>query len=120
MTGEKRRFSRICFDGEARIEVDGVLYPVDRIVNLSIGGCSLQLDAEFAPGGSCRFLIVLAQDVPAIEILGEIVRVGNGEVSVNFTAIEPENLFHLQNIVRYNAEDPDRIEDEISAHPGLR
>ena len=38
---------------------------------------------------------------------------------IKFTGIDPDSLFHLHNILRYNAVDPDRVEQEIDEHPGL-
>lgn len=120
MTGDKRRFSRIFFNVKAKLTVDGAVYTVDRIANLSVGGCLLEISEKISLGSDCTFTILLSRMAPGVEVLGEVVRAGDGEVSLKFTTIEPDNLFHLQNIIRYNAEDPDAIEEEIIAHPGLR
>ena len=119
MTVEQRRFSRIIFNVRALLAMGETIYTVERIVNLSVGGCQLEIDAQFQLGEPCKFMITLPRMGPGVEVLGEIVRVGSGEVSLKFTRIDPENLMHLQNIIRYNAEDPKRIEEEIKAHPGL-
>jgi len=120
MAKEQRRFSRISFNVMAKLTVDGVIYTVDRIVNLSVGGCLLEMEQEIPLGSDCKFTILLEGMVPGVDVLADIVRAGEGEVGLKFTTIEPENLFHLQNIIRYNAEDPDVIEEEISLHPGLK
>lgn len=120
MTDEKRRFSRIFFDVQARLKVDEIIYSVDRIANLSVGGCLLEIDGEFTLGSGCTFTILLPHMAPEVNVLGEIVRTGNGEISMKFITISAEDLYHLQNIIRYNAEDPDAVEEEINAHPGLR
>ncbi len=120
MTDNKRRFSRIFFNVKANLTVDGAVYNVDRIANLSVGGCLLETKGEFPQGSDCKFTILLPRMAPGVDVFGQIVRVGNGEISLKFTTIDPENLFHLQNIIRYNAEDPDAIEEEISIHPGLK
>ncbi len=120
MTEEKRRFSRVFFNVDAMFEVDDGKYPVDHIVNLSVGGCLLELEAAFAVKQKCQVTIQLNHMAPGVKIYGEIVRVGDGDVSVKFTSISPDNLLHLQNIIRYNAEDPDQIEAEINASPGLK
>jgi len=120
MTDEKRRFGRIFFDVQAKLLVGGSIYQVDRIANLSVGGCLLEIDEPFPLGSACTFTILLPRMAPGVEVLGEVARVANGEVSLKFTAIEPENLFHLQNIIRYNADNPEAVEQEISNHPGLR
>jgi hypothetical protein len=119
MTAEKRRFSRIIFNVRARFAVGETVYTVERIVNLSVGGCQLEIDDELEPGAPCKFTVLLPRMGPGVEVFGEVVRTGNGEASIKFTRIDPENLLHLQNIIRYNAEDPDLIEEEIKSHPGL-
>jgi len=55
-----------------------------------------------------------------IEVFGEIVRCDAESVSVLFTSIDPKSLFLLHNLIRYNAPDPEKIENEISEHPGLK
>ncbi len=117
---EKRRFSRILFNVRTKLRVAGTDYSVDQIVNLSVGGCLLVVDGEFSVGDPCTVFILLDRMAPGVEVGGEIVRKGDGEVSVQFTSVTPENLMHLQNIVRYNAEDPERIEEELSEHKGLQ
>ncbi len=120
MTDNKRRFSRIFFNVRAKLDVDGTVYTVDRIANLSVGGCLLEIDGKFPLGSDCKFTILLPRKEPGVDVFGEIIRAGSGEISLKFTKIDPENLFHLQNIIRYNAEDPDAIEEEINIHPGLK
>lgn len=119
MTTEKRRFSRIGFNVRARLAVGDREFVVERIANLSVGGCLLELEAVLAEGAACLFTIFLPRMGPGVEVQGQVVRGVDGLVSLKFTSIDPENLFHLQNIIRYNAEDPDRIEEEIKSHPGL-
>ena len=116
---EKRRFSRIFFNVRAKLVVGANIYTVERIVNLSVGGCQVEIDAVLQPGEPCQFTIFLPRMGPGVEVFGEIIRAGDTEVGVKFTRVAPENLIHLQNIIRYNAEDPDLIEEEIKLHPGL-
>lgn len=120
MTAEKRRFSRIFFNVRARLAIGEKVYEVERIVNLSVGGCLLEIKDDLPLGQECKFTILLPRMAPGIDVFGEIIRSGSGETSVKFIRITPDNLVHLQNIIRYNAEDPDAIEEEINAHPGLK
>lgn len=119
MSEEKRRFSRIFFNVKARLDVNGTTYEVDQIANLSVGGCLVQIGEDVHEGSKCTFTILLDRMAPGVEVIGEVLRSNEGEVVVKFTTIEPESLFHLQNIIRYNAENPDEIEEEISEHRGL-
>ncbi len=109
------------FQIEAELAVPGKLYKVDEIANLSVGGCQLDLGESLEKGTECSLLIVLnpADRRMNVEVGGEVVRVQGNIAGIKFTSIEPEALVHLQNIIRYNAPDPDRIEEEIDEHPGL-
>ena len=120
MTVEKRRFSRIVFNVEARLTVNTVEYNLERLTNLSVGGCLLDVNDGFSVGQQCMVTILLSRMAPGVTVYGEIVRVAKGEVSVRFTSVTPENLHHLKNIIRYNAEDPERIDEELSARIGLQ
>lgn len=118
---EKRRFSRIVFNMEAELTVNEQVYSFSQVNNLSVGGCLFETAENFDEGAACRFWLPLQSEDPnlGVEVFGEIVRCDGETVSVRFTRIDPNSLFILQNIIRYNAPDPDRIEDEISEHPGL-
>lgn len=117
---EKRRFSRIFLDVKGRLTVENESYEVERIANLSVGGCLLEIDCEHLLNKECTFTILLSRMAPGIEVFGEIVRAEKGELSVQFNRIEPEHLFHLQNVIRYNSPDPEKIEKEIQERPGLK
>ncbi|MDR2549730.1 MAG: PilZ domain-containing protein [Desulfobulbus sp.] len=118
---EKRRFSRIGFNMAVELTVDGMVYPFSQVDNLGVGGCSLKTTVEFPLGVACRFWLPFEAASPelGVEVFGEIVRCDGETVGVRFTKITPESLFHLQNLIRFNSSDPDRIDDEISRHPGL-
>ncbi|MCL1979830.1 MAG: PilZ domain-containing protein [Proteobacteria bacterium] len=118
---ERRRFSRIGFNMAAELTVDSMVYPFSQVENLGVGGCSLKTAAQFRVGTPCRFWLPFETTVKmGVEVFGEIVRCDEETVSVCFTKITPESLFHLQNVIRFNASDPDRIDDEIRHHPALR
>ena len=121
MTDKKRRFTRFPFKMEAELTVEGTRYKVDKINNLSIGGCLLSIPAEMRTGTPCSLRIILKTtgNEPVVEVDGTIARCQNGNVAIKFTGIDPDNLIHLQNIARYNSPDPDKIEKEIQDHPGL-
>ena len=121
MSEDKRRFSRIPFKVNAEITVDKVVYPVAEIKNLSIGGGFFPLDADIMSGAGCHVKIILngASSELSINVSGQILRSSQGSVAIQFTSIDPDSLYHLQNIIRYNASDPDSVENEIRRHPGL-
>lgn len=122
MSTEKRRFSRIGFNMAAELTVvDDQVYSFSQVDNLSVGGCLFETTANLPVGAACRLWIPLEPTDPklGVEVFGEIIRCDQGTVSVHFTRIDPDSLFHLQNIIRYNAVDPELIDGEIKKHPGL-
>jgi hypothetical protein len=121
MAEEKRRFSRIVFDMPTELTVADKVYAVERIENLSIGGCLLTVKGDLPVGALCRVAIKLNDTTHnlKVEVTGEIVRREAETAGIKFTGIRPDDLNHLQNIIRYNAENPDKISEEIKRHPGL-
>jgi len=121
MSQEKRRFSRIPFQVNAEITIDQDVYPVPKIKNLSIGGGFFPMTKGLPPGSPCQVKIFLngTSSELSIRVAGRILRSSSEAVAIQFTSIDPDSLFHLQNIIRFNARDPDAIEREIETHPGL-
>ena len=121
MPEEKRRFSRICFKMRAELIADGISHSVKEINDIGIGGCRLFVAEEFKLGTVCQVRLFLNGTNNELNILveGEIIRSVPGHVVVKFTRITPDSLFHLQNVIRYNSPDGEKIEQEIHNHPGL-
>jgi hypothetical protein len=121
MPDEKRRFTRVPFKVKAEMTVNDVLYSSVKINNLSVGGCLLPIEADVETGTKCRLKIVLsgANSKLSVQVEGKIIRCEPEAVAIKFTEIEPDSLFHLQNIIRYNHPDTDKVEQEISNYPGL-
>jgi len=122
MSSEKRRFTRVPFKVKAALTVDEQRHTIDRLDNLSVGGCLLPLKIEIRPGAACQLEIWMSGSSSDLNIAveGEVVRTTTGRTAVKFTRIEPDSLFHLQNIVLYNADDPAKVEQEINDRPGIR
>jgi hypothetical protein len=41
-------------------------------------------------------------------------------VAIHFESVDADALEHLQNLVRYNAPDADRVDEELASQVGLR
>lgn len=122
MEETRRRFSRISLNFPARLIVDKTeVYDIRELANLSIGGCLVPLDEEIPKGTPCTITIRLAGGLgnTPVNIQGRAVRHDKEFVAIQFTKIRPEDLHHLQNLIRYNAPDPDKIEEEINNNPGI-
>jgi hypothetical protein len=122
MPQEKRRFTRVPFKVKAELTVAGQRFTTDRIDNLSVGGCLLPLQLDLQPGASCQLKILMSGSSSDLHIVvdGEILRAATDLTAVRFIRIEQDSLYHLQNIILYNADDTDKVEREINDHPGIR
>ena len=118
---DKRRFTRVPFRMKTKMTIGDTEFGADEIRNLSIGGCLLPFEVPHAPGTACHIEILLNEEAPdlSVRVDGEIVRLDSGMTAVRFVRIDPDSLFHLRNIIRYNSSDPDMVEEEIEKHPGL-
>jgi hypothetical protein len=121
MSEEKRRFTRIPFKVTGELTVHGVTYISPEISNLSVGGCLLPIAADLEPGIQCQVKIILSgtSSELSVNVSGEVMRCQPPSVAIKFTHIDLDSLYHLQNIIRYNANDVEKIEKEIEEHPGL-
>ena len=121
MPEEKRRFSRIPFRVTAEMTVNDATYTAEEISDLSVGGCLLPITADLQSGTECHLKILLTGTTEelSVHVDGEVLRCAPGTVAIKFTRIDSDSLYHLHNIVRYNALDPDQVDREIRKHPGL-
>lgn len=121
MEDEKRRFTRFTLNMNTTLYVEDDSYDVDTISNLSIGGCLLPIHADLPQDAPCSIIIKLglSENDVSIKVEGLIKRSEHGDVAVKFTTIDPDSLFHLQMLARYNASDTEKVEEEIKEHPGL-
>ncbi|MBU0946350.1 MAG: PilZ domain-containing protein [Proteobacteria bacterium] len=119
----RRRFQRIPFEVPAELTVNAIVYHTERIGNLSIGGCLFPLSTGIVleEKSACSLIIQLNKedDRAQITVGGEVVYCKQGMAGIKFTHIDPTSLFHLRNIILYNAAEPDEVEREIFEHPGL-
>ncbi len=123
MEQDKRRFTRISLPFPIIFSLEnGESQVVQQIKNLSVGGCLLTLARVPETGRACTVIINLSnagEDGPCIRAQGTVVRRIDEDIAIQFTAIDPESLFHLQHLLLYNAPDPDKIDSEIQLHPGI-
>ena len=122
MTKEsKRRFTRIKFGVPAIITVGNQEFTVQEISNLSIGGALIPCRQNIKDFTKCILQIPMGDSTNnlCVEVKGEFVWSNATEAAIKFTDIDPDSLMLLQNIIRYNAQDVEEINAEITKHQGL-
>lgn len=121
MEKQNRKFTRVPFRVEATLTTKDAVYSPTAVSNLGVGGCLLEVQGDFTVGAPCELSIALpAAESPArVVVSGEIVRFDEKGLAVRFIGTDPDSLYHLKNIVRYNNPDPEAVEQEFLKHPGL-
>jgi PilZ domain len=104
MSQEKRRSGRIFFDMPAVLSVLDTRFTVQQIANLSVGGCLLEIKDNIPVGAECEIKILIDGTPQGLKVdaNGIIVRNDDETVGIKFTRIDPENSFHLKNIVKFS------------------
>ncbi len=118
MSSEQRKRTRIYGQFPVTVEVAaGSVTMMTR--NVSLKGLLCQKDASsalLAAGDGCLIHLHLS-DFLELAIEGNIVRVSDQDVAIDFLSFEADTYMHLRNIVRYAADDPDSIDEEQVLRP---
>lgn len=88
----------------AELTVANTCHAAKQILNLSVGGCLLEIKDNLPVGVECTIKIIIdgTQQGLRVDAEGEIVRNDSETVGIQFTRMGPDSLLHLQNIVRYS------------------
>lgn len=111
MDQEKRKRTRVPVHFDVSIKLGRKLIEV-QIINISLTGILCTSNRLFQQNAACQAIISLRDDI-RITIDSKILRVGEKETAISFTAMDEESFVHLRRVVEYNAEDADRIEKEF-------
>lgn len=119
---DARAFTRIQIAIVAEILVDGRLTICDEIRDLSVRGVFAYCDDAPPVGTECDVALRFEETPHSLHAMarGIVVRVADGGMAIEFTAVDPENFHHLKNLVLYNATEPEQVEAELSEHLGLK
>jgi len=107
----KRRRSRVCAQFDAYVYADGERIPVST-QNISLKGALFCPEPRLAPGRECTVVFNLAKDIK-VRLKGSVVRSTEDGVAVDFESMDESAFFHLRNMVRYSAQDADKIDEEL-------
>ena len=108
MSTNQRQFRRIPFRAKAEMNANGIIYSTAEISNLGLGGCLLHVLSQFAADTPCtvKFVMTGASSELSIRMRGRVVRNCPNAIAVQFTEIDNDSLFLLQNLIRNNTADP--------------
>ena len=116
-----REFSRVpgAFRLTVRSESDEIT--PDHTTDLSMNGLFAVARRSFPVGTPCEIIVHLGSAEPEqIAVRGRVARVVEHGFAVTFDEIDVDSFEHLQKLIRYNAPDVSRIEQEFHQHLGLK
>jgi hypothetical protein len=87
-----------------------------------MNGLFVTADHMFPVGNICQVCLVLEGGAGEcrIETTGEVVRVSEDGIAIQFEQIDLDSMEHLRKLVLFNADDPEQAEREIEENPGIR
>ena len=89
------------------------------VVDISMTGVFIRSGQLIPAGSKCRVRLSNESGL-LIDIEGEVCRVDADGMAVQFTSINVDDYQHLQRLVQYNADNADRVAEEIDDTPGIR
>ncbi|MDH4121203.1 MAG: PilZ domain-containing protein [Deltaproteobacteria bacterium] len=113
---ENRRFSRVQFDAECALNLDGKSFATE-MVDISLKGVLLKRpDAWNAPNGSlCKFTMKLGGGDVVISMDVKLARVIPEGLGFETVHIDLDSITHLRRLVELNVGDSTLIERELAA-----
>lgn len=111
---ERRRHSRVKFDGTVEFAVEGSPPQPAELHDVSMAGFYLQVARPPELHTPCHIRLELSEDI-GIDVDGEVVRIGAepGVVGVRIVQIGVESLAHLYRLVTLNYGDASQIDAEL-------
>ena len=115
MGRERRKNTRVPFQTTADVVFHDRSYKQCATENLSIKGVSVLGITGHTMGETCDISLALSGSTSHLRLAmkGKIVRVDTDRIALNFSEIDLDSFYHLKNIIYYNSDDPDTIEQEL-------
>jgi hypothetical protein len=111
MIKERRKRTRVPLDFDITILFKQKKIKVQTI-NISLTGISCTSSPLFNAGEECAVILSLNPETN-LSIQGKILRVGDKETIISFLYMDEDTFYHLKRLLQYNADDPDKIDNEI-------
>ena len=109
---ERRKRTRVAFRGRVGLKMPGGSFRELPLRDISLKGLYAFSEDEVPVGLECEARIKLSGDV-VLRMKAQVVRSDGRGIGMVFEEMEPEVFQRLKRLVELNAEDPDRIQDEL-------
>lgn len=116
MGDEKRKRTRVHFETQVVLKTDvSEITAGANSSDISMKGMFVSTDEKIPVGTPCDIEIVLSGTTSrlALNIEGAVARQDKDGLGITFNSMDVDSYLHLKNIVMYNAQDPDAVEEEM-------
>lgn len=106
----KRRFSRVPFEGTARLHLGERLLPVE-LLDISVRGAQIRLpkDEAVRANDECRLTLTLDDSPIHLTLESQVRHINGDQVGLVFVLIDVTDMQHLRRIVELNLGDEDTL-----------
>ena len=119
--GENRReFTRVRIQLDAEISADDKASINGVAKDLSLNGVYIPCTGTLPIDTECSIGLFLDGRDIRLEVTGKVTRQDEDGMAIEFTGVPLDDLEHLRNLIRFNAEDPNAVEEEFDSHIGLK
>lgn len=110
---DRRHNVRVSFHATVDLDFSGQQYQGCETDNLSTKGVLVLGITDRDIGESCLVTLHLAgsRDDLTLSMQGEIMRLEDRGIGIHFTEIDLDSYTHLRNIIYYNVDDPDSLDE---------
>ena len=110
---DRRHNVRVSFHATVDLDFAGHKYTGCETENLSTKGVLVLGIDDRSQGDTCEMALHLTgcSDDISLTMQGEVVRTLDEGIGIHFTEIDLDSYTHLRNIIYYNAENPDELDE---------
>ena len=118
----RREFTRVRVSLEVEVSAEDRTTIQAPARDLSLNGVYVPCTGRLPVETTCKVELVL--DNPGsplkLEVQGRVSRADDDGMAIEFTGVPLDDLEHLRNLIRYNTDDIDSVEEEFDSHLGLK
>lgn len=117
----KRKMSRVNYKVDAVLNLNGVK-KLCSVKDLSLSGIYILTDVNIEMGEHVKITVKVVSDSTAgeIELIGDVVRKDREGIAFEFSELPIDSYLFLRNVIVYNSEDPESVDQEYRRHLASR
>ena len=111
----RREMTRVPLQIDTELRVEGHVLALGKTTDISLKGLYVASRQSLPARTTCHITLRLGPQEHPIHIAleGTIVRTTDEGMAIEITSVPPDSFAHLHNLVIYNAQDANRIDQEL-------